>query len=595
MKDRLDIEYRYKWDLKDIYSSIEDWRQDLDKLKQMLPNIEKYRGRLGDKDTLLEYYEFAKQVDILMDKVSTYIFLNHLIDVSNDEYNGYLCEVENLYNNFALMSSFVLPELNSYDVSYLESLLEDKRFELHKMGIKDIIKNKPHILSEELEEVVTKVGNFSGAFSDTYDAFDAVDISFEDAIDSKGEKHKVTSSNYGKLMESRDRVLRKNVYENFFKPYKTYCSTIANNYIGSVKKDWFFANVYKFGSVLESNLNGRDLSKKLYYNLIDNVNRALPLKHKWNRLKKKIFGLDKAYPYDMSVPLTSSDRHFEYNEAVDIVKSALKILGDDYLDMITKAIDTNWIDVYPTKNKDTGGCNVDIYGLNSHILLNYEGTFSDVSTLAHELGHAMHAYFSQKNQPYEYCGTNIFLAEIASTTNEAILKKYMLKNAKDDDEKIYILQEYIGLIMGALFGQVMFSEFEDYAHKLVEREEPITKELLLNKYYELQTKYNGDDIERMDEQHYGFLIVTHFYRAYYVYTYATGVTCAINFAKFCEKDDKAIDRVRQFLASGISDYPMNILKSCGIDLETDEPYNILFEELDWAINEVARLCNVEID
>ena len=183
--------------------------------------------------------------------------------------------------------------------------------------------------------------------------------------------------------------------------------------------------------------------------------------------------------------------HFEYAEAVDIVKKALSVLGQDYLDMVTKAIDNNWIDVYPTKNKDTGGCNVDIYGLNSHILLNYEGTFSDVSTLAHELGHAMHAHFSQSNQPYEYCGTNIFLAEIASTTNEVILKKYMLQNAKSDDEKIYILQEYIGLIMGALFSQVMFSEFEDYAHKLVEHEEPITKELLL------KNKYRPNNIHRM--------------------------------------------------------------------------------------------------
>ena len=591
MRQRKDIADRYKWDLTQIYPNVDAWRKDYEELKILLDKVELFKGKLNDKEVLLQYYEFCKKQDILMDKVVTYVYLNHLVNMEDDMYNQMLAMIENMSNDFAIKSAFVLPELNSYDVEYLESLLEDERFKLHYMDIKDLIKHKPHILPLALEELVTKVGTFSGTFSDVFDGFDCVDVKFDKATDSKGKEHEVTNSNFGKLMKNRDRVLRENAYKSMYNAYGDMSTTIANNYIGSVKKDWFFANSYKYKSTLESNLDSNDLTEKVYYTLINNVNKHLDLNHRYIALKKKMLGLDKIYSYDLSLPLSTMDREFEYDDACKIVVDALRILGDDYVQMLEFAINNNWLDVYATKSKDTGGCNISLYGVHSFVLLNHEGTFNDVSTIAHELGHALHYYFTEKTQPFEYSSLTIFLAEIASTTNEVLLKKYMYKTAKDKDEKIFILQEFISLITSTLFGQTMFSEYEDFAHKLVENNQPITKDILLNKYDELQTKYNGDVVEKLDIRKYGCLMVPHFYRAYYVYSYATGITCAINFARNCIDGPEGVEKYRKFLASGTSNYPLEILKECGIDLETDQPYDILFDEMKWALDELESLSN----
>ncbi len=591
MLERSKIDAKYKWDLKDIYPDLDAWRKDLDILRGMLDQAESFKGKLGNSDTLLQYYDYSKKQDILMDKVYVYVMFEHMIDMDNDKYNRLVAEVENLAQEFAVKSAYVLPELNSYPVEYLKSLLQDPRFELHYMDIEDLIKYKPHILSHEEQAIVTKVGNWSGSFSDIFDGYDTVDVTFDDALDSKGEKHEVTNANYGRLMKNRDRTLRKNAYESMFGAYKRVATTIANNYIGSVKKDWFYSDVHKYSSVLQANLDGNDLTEKLYYNLIDNINKHLYLNHRWVELKKKIFKLDKIYPYDLSVPICTLDKEYTYEEAKDIVVNALSVLGDDYREMLLTALDNNWIDVFPTKNKDTGGCCVSVYDVHPRILMNYDNTASDVSTLAHELGHALHHCYTVLSQPYEYTDVSIFLAEMASTTNEVLLKKYMYNHASDKEEKLYILQEFISLITGSLYVQTLFSEYEDFAHKMVERGEPLTKEMLLDKYGELQAKYSGSGVESTDLRKYGCLYVPHFYRAYYVYSYATGITCAVNFAKMCLDGADGVAKYRKFLASGSSKYPMDLLSDCGIDLESDKPYEVIFGELKWAMDEIEKLID----
>ncbi len=589
MKERSKIDKKYTWNPELIYPSFKEWRADFNKLKAMLGKIDSFKGQLGNADKLLEYYEYVKEVDILSGKVMLYPDLYHMTDMDNGEYNKLLGEIEIAFDDFNLRSAFVAPELNSYDVSYLEGLLHDPRFELHYMGIKDLIKHKPHILSDNEEKILAKVGEFAGTFSDVYDAYDSVDVKFEDATDSNGVKHEVTNTNFGALMKVRDRELRRTAYESMYNAYKACSATLANNYIGSVKKDCFYASVYKYKDSLSKNLDKNDLTERVYYTLIDNVRKNIPLSREWSKLKKEIYGLEELYPYDMSVPISKLDKKYPYDEACQNVLAALSILGDDYVDMLNKALQSRWIDVYPTKNKSTGGCCIDLYGCNPYVLLNYNETFFDMSTIAHELGHALHHYYTESTQPYEYSDITIFLAEIASTTNEVLLKKYMYEHTDDDEEKLYILQELISLITSTVFTQVMFSEFEDYAHKVVESKQSLTKEMLHDKYIELSDKYSGNIVIKSDLRKYAWLMIPHFYRAYYVYSYATGLTCAMNFVRQIYSGDDGVANYRKFLASGSSDYPLNILKECGIDLESDSAYDAVFDELRWAIEEVRKL------
>ena len=589
MRNRKDIDSKYKWNLKNIYKSEDVLREDIKRLKECLPKVVEFKGKLNSPETLLEYYKYSKEVDILFDRVFIYIYLNHLLDTTDDKYNQLISEVEYMAQNFEEDASYVLPELNSYDVSYLESLLNDDRFKLHHMGIKELIKQKPHILSHEVETAISKMSKFSGEFSEIYDAFDCIDLKISNAKDSNGNEYEVTKSNYGKLMLNEDRTLRKNASTNLREAYKNSSSILASTYIGSVKKDCFYSDVYRYKDSLFKKLDAYDLSEKVYYTLIDNVNKNVHLQHEWYNLKKEFLGYDKLYGYDLRIPLAKYNKEYSFDEAKDIVLKALSPLGQDYVSTLKYGFDNNWVDVYPTLNKDTGGSCIKVYGVDPHILLNFENTFDNVSTIAHEFGHALNDYYTEKKQPYEYNHISVFMGEMASTTNEVLLNKYMYNNAKTKEEKIYFLQEYINLITDALFGQTMYSEFEDFAHKLVENEKPITREILFNKYEELCDKYNGDALEKNEYRKYGFLMVPHFYRAYYVFTYATGVTCAFNFANMCLKSEDGVKKYKEFLSSGSSDYALNILKNCGIDLETDKPYEIIFKEMKWAIDELKSL------
>ncbi|MBQ4558450.1 MAG: oligoendopeptidase F family protein [Clostridia bacterium] len=589
MKNRKVIDAKYKWNLKDIYKDENILKEDISTLKTILGEVKEFKGKLNNPDKLLEYYEYSKKVDILFDKVFIYVYLNHAIDTDNDKYNRMLSEIEYMANGYNEASAFVLPELNSYDVSYLESLLEDERFKLHYMGIKDLIKNKVHILPHDVEEAMAKVSKITGEFSEIYDGFDCIDLKIDNALDSKGNSYELTKANYSRIMQNEDRTLRKNASTNLNATYKKNLATLTNTYIASVKKDCFYADMYKYKDCLTKKVEGQDINEKIFYNLIDNVNKHLYLYHNWLKVLKEALGYEKLYGYDLSVPLAKNTKEYSFDEGCEHIRKAIAPLGEDYVSMFEHSLQNNWYDVYPTLNKDTGGCCVSVYGEHPYILLNHEGTYNDVSAIAHELGHALHYYYTERKQPYEYNDITIFMAEMASTTNEVLLLKHMYETAKTREEKIFFLQEYIDLFVGALYIQTRNSEFEDFAHKLVEKSEPITRETLFNKHQELVAKYNGGVVEQSENSKHSFLIVPHYYRAYYMFSYATGVTCAVNFAKMCEKGQEGIEKYREFLSSGSSDYPLNILKKCGIDLETDAPYEIIFEEFEWAINEIKSL------
>ncbi|MGN0961616.1 MAG: M3 family oligoendopeptidase, partial [Christensenellales bacterium] len=369
------------------------------------------------------------------------------------------------------------------------------------------------------------------------------------------------------------------------------CNTIGSNYISSVEGDWFVADVYKFASTLESSLFGGNIPKEVYTNLLNCVGNSVNLVHKFYKLKKQALGYKEFYFYDRLVPITKNKEKYDYKKSCELVLQAMSVLGDDYVNHLREAMENRWIDVYPCEKKESGGFCCSMFEPHPYVLLNTVDDSRSIYTLAHELGHAMHGKLSAETQPYELYDHTIFLAEIASTVNEVLMFKYLYANAKTNQEKLAHLEKYISNIIATIYVQSLYSEFEFYAHSLVEDGAPISKDLLNAKYKELTIKYYGKDVKLLKEDiGEGWMRIPHFYRSYYVYKYATGMTSAINFARrIYNGEEGMVDKYLEFLKSGSKDYSINILKKAGIDLTDGEPYKIMQDEFKWALKEFEKL------
>jgi len=590
MKERNQIEEKYTWDLSQIFKTDEEVYSTLEQIKPKLNDIKKFKGNLNTADNILKLFELEKEIGLIFEKIQTYAFLKHSENLEETKYVEMINFIDSISNEFSVESAFIEPELAKLSNKFLEELINDQRFNNHKLSIKEIIRNKPHTLSETEERLVSQVGKFSEDFSEIFDMFDAVDIKFEDVINCKNEKMPLTTSSYSLYLENKDRVLRDSSFKNFYKSFINMANTIATNYIANVKKDTVFSKIYKFDSTLDNSLFGGNIDEKVYNNLIKNVKDKTPLLHKYFSLKKDFLKLPSFEYYDMYVPLSDFEKSYKFEDSIKTIKLALEPMGKDYVSLIDKAFSERWIDVYPTKGKDTGAFEIGLYSVHPYVMLNDVGSLNSVFTLIHELGHAFHSYYSDKYQPYELAGYSIFLAEIASTTNEVFLIKYLYNKATTKDEKLYYLDKYLNMFKSTIFRQTMFSEFEDYAHKLIENNQPISKEKLTTYYGELNKKYHGSAITHCEQIEYEWLRIPHFYRSYYVYKYSTGLVSALNIAiKILNKEENALENYIKFLSSGGSDYPTNILKKTGIDLTTNEPYKVAFGEMEWALKELEKL------
>lgn len=588
--ERKDVETKYTWDLSKFYSSDEKWFADFEKLKKYNNKFLKFKGKLNNKQVLKEYLNLSKSCSMLVEKLSMYSSNNLNTELSSKVYNIMQNQLGQVITQISTETSFVEPELLSYDESYLKELLHDADFKNDKFWIKDLIKDKKHVLSEKEEKLLSGMLNFAGDTGDIFDSLCDVDFKFEDAISSDKKHHELTQATYSLLQKSSDRTLRESAYKNYYGKYKEFNNTIYVNYLSNLKADYFFSTARKFKNALESALYGSNIPQKLYLKLKQEVRKNIPLCTKYYEIRKRALKLDKLQYYDATVSLCDDfDKKYTFEEAKQIVLEALKPLGEDYVNVVKSAFTERWIDVYPTKDKIGGGYETGIYGFTPVVLLNFVGTIDDVFTLIHELGHAMHSYLSNKFQPYETSDYTIFLAEIASTFNEVLLTKYFLKNAKTSKEKIYFLDRYINLFMGTTFRQMQYSEFEEYAHMLVAKNLPISKEILNEKYYELNAEYNAG-IENDDLKKYHWSIVPHFYRSFYAYKYASGLISAVSLAtKVLNGGNDEREKYFKMLKSGGCDYSTNILKRAGVNLESSEPYDLAFSELKNAIENLDKL------
>ena len=587
---RNEVNENLKWKLTDIFKSEEEFDRLLSEVEKKI-DFSAYEGKLGDEDKLFECFKKMDEVEEILEKLDVYAYMKKDLDTRDSSAVGALSRAENVVVKYSSNISFVMPEITSLDEEKLKKIIADPKFKDYDYALRRILEGKKHVLSKECENLLAMGGQVFGGFHDIFSMIDNADMPFPE-IEVDGKKVTVSHGMYGVLLQSDDREVREKAFKAYYKAYISLINTIAATYIGSVNKDVYFSRVRKYASCLEGALSGEDVQKEVYDNLLESTHEALPLLHRYVKDRKKIFGYDELHMWDIYAPLVeNADIKLEYEDAFKLVKEGLAPLGEDYGKLLQSAHDDGWIDVEETEGKRSGAYSICVYGLkHPYVLLNYQKSTHEVFTIAHELGHAMHSYKSNAAQPKSKADYKIFVAEVASTVNEVLLLKYLLKTTKDVKLKTYLLSYYLDMIRTTLFRQTMFAEFEYIAHTAAEKGEPLTKDMLCGKYLELNKAYYGEDIVSDSEISYEWARIPHFYTAFYVYKYATGIISAISIAeRIYSEGEAAVKDYFKFLSSGGSDSPVELVKLAGVDLTKKDAYVSAVKSFENALNEFEKL------
>lgn len=590
MKKRKEILDKYKWNLSE-YATEENFDNIYETATSDLDKIKDFENKLNNKKDILECFKFSEQKAKELEKLIVYarIKIDEDLTVSSaqERYN----KIETKENKYEVDSSFISPQLLQNSDEFLLSLAKDTDFKNYNKILLDIIKERKHTLSQKEENLLSEMGAFSGAFKKIFDNFDDGDLKFKKVKNSEGKLLPMNAIVAYKYLISDDRVLRKNAYEELNGAYGRYNNLLVQNYMHSVKKDVAYSKLRKFDSSLQSALFNQNVPKEIYEKLMEGINKNLKVIQRYFAVKAKALKLEKPAVYDLKTILgKKNDTKYSYEEASDIIIKATECLGKEYTDNLKKAFKNRWIDVMPNENKNSGAFSWGAYGLQPIVLMNFDGTFRSVSTLAHELGHSMHSYFSDKNNPYFKAGYEIFCAEVASTVNEVLLAEHMLKKEKDLEKQKFFLDDLINSFNSTVFRQAMFSQFEDEVHKKVENNESISGEIFNNFYYDLNKKFFGKNVELPECVKFEWSRIPHFYRPYYVFAYATGFLSAIVIVKNIEDNaEKGVKDYYKFLSGGCSKSPDQLLKSGGVDLTKQETYDKAFEYLDNLITRLEKL------
>ncbi len=590
---RDEIDPKYKWKLEDIYDSQEKWEEDFIKVKELSKEITGYKGTLGQSaDKLLECLKLRDHMLSINDNLFVYARMRKDEDNSNPTYQALSDRAVALYTEVTASISFIEPEIISIPEETLKHYMDtNSELQLYRQHIDEILRQKKHILSQKEEEILALAGDMADAPSDIFTIFNNADLKFPFIKDENGNDVELTKGRYISFLESTDRRVRKDAFNALYDTYGKYKNTLATMLSSNVKRNRFFSTVRKYNSSLEYSLDSDNISVDVYDNLIDVVNKNLPLLQRYLKLRKKALKLDELHMYDLYVPLVQeSKKNISYEEALDMVRKGLEPLGPEYLKYLEEGFTSGWIDVYENEGKTSGAYSWGAYKTHPYVLLNYQGTVNDVFTIAHEMGHALHSFYTNKTQPYVYSHYRIFVAEVASTVNENLLMNYLLANTADKKEKAYLLNHYLEEFRGTVFRQVMFAEFEKIIHSKAEQGEPLTAQSLCNIYKELNQKYFGNDVVLDPGIEMEWARIPHFYSSFYVYKYATGFSAATSITKqILEEGKPAVDRYIEFLSSGCSDYPLNLLKKAGVDLSTPKPVEDAMSVFEQSLNELENL------
>lgn len=571
-KLRCEIEDKYKWDLTKIYKDEKEWQKDFDDVKEKILKVLEYKDSfLSNGKKLYEYLKYDEEVSRKLEKIYYYAHLNYDADTLDEKYKVMTNKVSDLFTKYNELSSFVVPEILKLDEEKLNTFYKDEeKLEDYRFSIENIYRFKNHTLDEEKEKMLSNLSKCLSNPEETYEALTDSDFEYDYITDEKGNRVKFNESNYSLFIKSKDRSVRKKAFEMLHNKYKKYIRTITSTYKGEVENNVVLAKIRNYDSAISASLYSDNVPVDIYNNLIKVVNDNMNVLYDYYDLKKEILSLDRLHMYDTYVEIINKiDKKYSFDEAKEIVIDALSVLGDKYVKNLKKAFDEKWIDIYHSKSKRSGAYSSGNFDVNPYVLLNFEGTLNDVSTLAHELGHSMHTYLSCKNNPYQYSSYEIFVAEVASTVNELLLANYMLKNSKNKDEKLAIINHILDLYKATLYRQTMFAEFEKETHKLREKGEVLTSELLSNTYYNLVKKYFGPNVLCDDLIRYEWARIPHFYYNFYVYKYATGISAASYIVDgILNNKEGALENYINFLKTGGSMYPLDELKIAGVNLNS---------------------------
>ncbi|NOU97973.1 oligoendopeptidase F [Paenibacillus sp. LMG 31456] len=570
---RNDVPVEHSWKLEDLFADQKAWDKEYQEVKEALQKVAAFQGKLHNPTAIKQCFELEDSISLHMERLYVYANMKHHEDTAEPTYQALSDKAKKLSVESGEALSFISPEILSLSDDELTKLLNHPELQFYKRTLEEMIREKQHILSKAEEALLAQVGNLSQAPSTIFSMLNNADLKFPKVKNEKGEEVELTQGRYIQFLESRNREVRKEAFQAMYATYGKNKNTIGATLAANITKNIFYAKVRKYPSALEMSLYGDNIKKEVYTNLIDTIHESLPLMHRYMELRKKLLKVDELHMYDLFAPLVDEYKmDITYEQAKETVKESLKPLGQDYLNILQEGFNNRWIDVYENEGKRNGAYSWGAYGTHPYVLLNHKDNLNSMFTLTHEMGHAIHSYLSDETQAYRFAQYTIFLAEVASTLNEALLMDYMLKKSTDPKEKMYLLTYYMDQFRTTVFRQTMFAEFEKITHERAEQGDSLTPQELSKIYYDLNLQYYGKDMVVDKDIEMEWARIPHFYNSFYVYKYATGFSAATSFSKqILEEGQPAVDRYLGFLKSGGSDYSINILKRAGVDMSSPEP------------------------
>lgn len=593
IKKREEADPKDCWKMEDMFPSDEAWEASFLKLKEEAEDFRSRKGTFAAGPR--EFYQALQKQDeiqLMIERVVVYASQRYHQDMGNRRYQEMAGRAQTAAAQAADALSFVSPEILEMGEEKIETFMKQlPELEHYRRMLEEELRVREHVLSPELETVMAKAQEMADSPQQIFMAFNNADAKFGTVADADGKEVPLTAGSYGVLMESKDRSVRKEVFRKLYRVYEEHKNMLSATFSANLKQAQFYAGMRHYGSALEAALDGGNIPVSVYDNLIAAVHEKLPAMYQYMELRKKLLHLEDLHLYDVYVPLVERpEKEIPFEEAKKIVKEGLSVLGEDYVRLLEEGFDNGWIDVYENQGKRSGAYSWGAYGTHPYVLLNYNGNLNAVFTLAHEMGHAIHSYYSDAAQPFTYAGYRIFVAEVASTCNEALLIHYLLEHAKDDGEKAYLINYFLDQFKSTLYRQTMFAEFEKLAHEEMAAKGSLSAEGLCEMYYELNRKYFGPGVEVDQEIAMEWARIPHFYTPFYVYQYATGFSAAIAISrKILNGEPGILEKYKRFLSGGSSMDPIDLLKICGVDMTAPEPVKDALEVFESYIRELERI------